>query len=66
MVKDTVFPSRSTKGFVQCWLPFLVEIWKVLINGIATPQAGLGQGMVLAHSQAITEASLPSGSLAVG
>jgi hypothetical protein len=44
----------------------LVESWKVRNSGIATPQAGLGQGTVRAHSQAMTVASPPFGSLALG
>ena len=36
------------------------------MSGMRTPQAGLGQGMVRAHSQAITVASPPSGSLIFG
>ena len=33
---------------------------------MATPQAGLGHGTVRAHSHAMTVASVPSGSFAVG
>src|SRR5581483_6414690 len=64
--KRTVFAARSTTGSTQARLPGLVDRSNERTSGIRAPQAGLGQVTVRAQSQAMTVASPPSGSLALG